>query len=140
MKKLIAILAVFIFVGVGAYMLYCEWDMGRRCTAETLGTVEKVERKREAGRNAYYVMIGYEAAGGKYSFETSVSSSKLSLGPISFSKTSYKKGDELALLYDPEKPNDVVIKGSHKNLLGGILFSAAGLLVLIMVLRGKIDA
>ena len=131
------ILAAIIFIGAGGYVLYREWDMGKRCTAETVGTVERVVRERERKKTKSYAYISYEVAGKAYSFKASASSSTLSLGFISISKSTCKAGDKLALLYDPDHPEDVMVKGRHDYLLGGVSV-AAGLLVLILGIRKKI--
>ena len=137
MKKGTAILITLLFIGVGVYMLYQEWDMGKRCTSETVGTVESVNREKK--KDNYYAVIDYEVAGEKYRITTSASSSKLSLGSISFSKKAYQKGDQVTLLYDPEYPNDAMVKGKHSHLLGGIVVTAVGSLALILSILKKRD-
>lgn len=135
-KKLFVILFGIVFVGVGVFLFVKGNDMSKRCTTETVGTVTEIIEEREENTEAeasgavvydtykytYYPVIEYKV-------EDKTFNEKYSTGS---SKSKYLVGDKIDVLYDPNKPEDYLIKGDKSSNIIGIIFIAAGAVVAII--------
>lgn len=138
-KKIIIMLAAILFLVVGGLILVKEIGAAKRCTMATTGVVESMREERHGDDRDYYATIRYEVDGRVYQFETSVSSSKQSIGPITFSKASYSEGEGVILMYNPDDPNDVMIEGEKIKWIASGLMILGGLFLIVMVLKGKVE-
>lgn len=130
-RKLLVILMGIVFVGIGIYLLVKGNDMAKRCTAETKGTVveviEEVEENNDSDGHSYsytyYPVIEFKAG------EETVNK-KYSTGYGNRNK--YSVGDQIDILYDPNKPTDYLIKGDKTSNMLGIIFIVAGAVVTLI--------
>ena len=87
------------------------------------GTVASVERIDGRGGPSYTVVFNYKVGGEWY-------------GGTFWSSDEYRKGDSLAMRYDPENPeyNDLVQKENRRRWLWGIGIAAAVVIWLLCAL------
>ena len=141
-KKLLVILFGILAIGVGIFLIVSGNNMAKRCTAKASGTVIQIIEEKEENREAqesgatvydtyiytYFPVIEYNAG-------DKTIGQKYSIG--SGNKDKYKVGDKVDVLYDPNKPEDYLIKGDEKssNLFGGIFVAAGVVVALIGVIK-----
>ena len=115
------------FILWGLYLIYRLIARSRKCTAETVGTVigRDAKRRSSGGRRHrrstlnYYPVVEFEADGQKVSGTADISSSN---------SEKYADGTMLTVRYDPENPQEFIIKNKSAK---GTLVSAV-----IMILLG----
>ena len=122
-----------IFVPVGIVMLLIAgWMLSRDplfsgAGAEAVGTVVDLERSTTGGGKAsYYPVVTYrDDAGTEHRFT----------GTIGSNPPSYRRGEGVAVRYDPAAPEEAVIDSWSARLLGPGLTGSMGLLLLWMSAR-----
>lgn len=122
-----------IFVPVGAVMLLIAgWMLSRDplssgAGAEATGTVVDLERSASGnGKASYYPVVTYrDAEGAAHRFT----------GSIGSNPPGYRRGEEVAVRYDPAAPEEAVIDSLSARLLGPGLTGGMGLLLLWMSAR-----
>ena len=130
-KKIIVVLVGVLFLAVGIFMLAQGNDLAKRCTAETMGTVINLEKEESTDSDGYISYTYYPI------FEYQVGEKTISQkGRMGSSNPKYHINDTVELLYDPDKPEDFVIKGDKSSNLMGIIFIVAGVaLVAVGVIK-----
>jgi hypothetical protein len=122
-----------IFAPVGALMLLIAgWMLSREplfsgAGAEATGTVVDLERSTSGGGKAsYYPVVTYrDAAGAEHRFT----------GTIGSNPPAYRRGEEVAVRYDPAAPEEAVIDSWSARILGPGLTGGMGALLLWMSAR-----
>ena len=117
-----------IFAPVGALMLIIAgWMLARDplvsdAGAEAVGTVVDLERAATGnGKASYYPVVTYrDAQGAGHRFT----------GTIGSNPPAYRRGEEVAVRYDPAAPEEAVIDSWSARLLGPGLTGGMGLLLL----------
>jgi hypothetical protein len=122
-----------IFVPVGAVMLVIAgWMLTRDplfsgAGAEAEGTVVDLERASTGnGKASYYPVVTYRDGGGREHRFT---------GAIGSNPPAYRRGEEVAVRYDPAAPEEAVIDSWSARALGPGLTGGMGLLLLWMSAR-----
>lgn len=129
-RKLFVILFGVVFVGIGIFLMLKGNDMAKRCTAKATGTVvEVIEEEENNTDDAGYTYMYFPVI--EYKAEEQTISQKYSTGDGNQDK--YKVGDKVDVLYDPNKPEDYLIKGDEKtsNIMG-IVFIVMGAVVAVV--------
>ncbi|MBQ6508576.1 MAG: DUF3592 domain-containing protein [Flexilinea sp.] len=116
-----------VFILGGLYLFYKTFSKSRRCSAETVGTVNgrDAQRKRSGGRRhrrtriSYYPIVEFEVNGQIIKGIADISSGN---------PDKYPDGTMLTVRYNPEDPQDFIIKNK----------SAVSLLIpaILMILLG----
>ncbi len=102
----------------GLYLIFTLITRSRKCTAETVGTVigHDTKRRLSGGRRHrrskvyYYPVVEFEANGQKVSGTADVSSSD---------PKKYADGTMLTVRYDPDNPQEFIIK--NKSAMGTLV-------------------
>ena len=135
MNKILFIIAGIACIVIGVFSLTTYFSNKKTQTAETVATVIRVDSELEQDTDGYdtryyYPVIEYEVEGQTYEERLPDSGTTNS--------TSYKEGDEIAISYNPDKPDEISKKGSKGGLLAGIFFIVVGLIVTVASFLGKI--
>ena len=111
------IIAVAFIIG-GLYLIYSAISQTRKCTGEAIGTVigRESQRRRSGSRKhrrstvAYYPVVEFEANGQNISGTADISSSN---------PNKYADGTTLPIRYNPEDPQEFIIKS--KSVMGSLV-------------------
>lgn len=142
-KKIFLIFVGIVFIIVGIYLIFNRTDMVKRCTAETeaniIGIVE--DKKAPSGQpkeeGSYYELEKVYYPVIEFQVEDQTINKKYSVGD---SKITYKIGDKVSIMYDPNKPEDYYIKEENGNNVIGIAFIVIGAVCsLVGILNKKIN-
>ena len=133
-NKIFVILFGVIAIGVGIFLLISGKNKAKRCTSGAVGTVVEIIEEKEENTDTeedgaivydsytytYYPVIEY-----KVGDKTVSKRSEIGYG----SKDKYKVGDKIDILYDPNKPEDYIIKNDKSSNIIGIVFIVVGVIV-----------
>ena len=113
---------------LGGYMAYIQLSKGKRCSQPATATIVGRDTKRVRGykgrRSTHYTpVVEFEADGETVQATADVDS---------IFPNKYKDGNELEIRYNPDQPNEIIVKGKsfRSGVLGGaflILLGIAGL-------------
>ena len=123
MQRYIVVIIGIIFLAVGGFMYYKNTNLEKNCTVPTEATV--VDMKEEFSTDSdttgymYYPIIEYQA--GSENVRVTLSSGS--------STPAYSINTKLAILYNPNKTNEFIIKGDKSSNIMSIVFIALGVLV-----------
>lgn len=131
-KKIIALLVGIVCIGIGAFMLVSYFKAQSTQTAETTATIVRIDSEVETDTDGfdtrwYYPVVEYTVNNQKY--ETRLPDSGTT------NSTSYKEGESVAIVYNPDKPEELSKKGSKGGLFGGIFFIAFGIISLLAIIK-----
>ena len=106
------------FIIFGLYLIYSAVSRSRKCSAEAVGTVTGRESKRQRSGSrkhrrstvAYYPVVEFEANGQIITGTADISSSN---------PNKYADGSTLSIRYNPEDPQEFIIK--NKSMMGSLL-------------------
>ena len=122
MKKSIFIIVGLLFVAVGIYILKSGDAKVKRCTVETLGTVidfkEETTTDSDGTSTTYYPIFSYKV-------EEKTVKSKSSVGT---SSRRYNINENVNILYNPNKPEEFIIKGDKTSNFLSIIIIIVGTL------------
>ncbi len=114
---------------LGGALVVMQLGVRRRCTEEATATVAGIERKthRSRGRTSAEYHPVLEFAAGNATVHKAAEISSMFRGK-------YKEGDTLTVRYNPEKPEEFLVKGKFlwTGIFGGallMLLGAAGLIL-----------
>ena len=131
-NKIFVILFGILAIGVGIFLLVSGNNKAKRCTSEAVGTVNEIIEEKEETTDedgaivsdtytyTYFPVIEYKAGD-----KTVNKRSETGYG----SKDKYKVGDNIDILYDPNNPEEYIIKNDKSSNIIGIVFIAAGVIV-----------
>lgn len=126
MKKFGAIIIGFIFVAVGVFLYFNNQRLSKVCTRETMATVvdmkEDFEIDEGVTRYMYYPVIEY-MADNEMIEETMKSGS---------STPAYRIGEEINILYNPNKVTEFIVKGDTSSNIMSIIFVALGGVLVVL--------
>ena len=134
MKKIIGIIVSIACIVIGVIILVSHFNAKKTQTTEITATVVRIDSEIETdtdGMNTrwYYPVVEYTVNGEKY--ETRLSNSG------STNSTKYKEGQEVAIQYNPDKPEEISKKGDNGGLIGGIFFIAFGIIAVFASIVGR---
>ncbi len=117
------LVCVLLFV-TGGYLAWSEIRKMRHCTEETTATIIDVitshHRSKGRSHNTYSPKVEFLAAGKTIQAKAGASSSV---------RGKYKTGETLEIKYNPEKPEEIVLKGmsSPYMIMVGLLLFVLGI-------------
>ena len=111
------IIAIAFILG-GLYLVYKTISQSRKCTGEAVGTITGRESKRQRTGSrkhrrstvAYYPVVEFEANGQVITGTADISSSN---------PNKYADGSTLSIRYNPEDPQEFIIK--NKSVMGSLI-------------------
>lgn len=121
-----ALLAGVLFLGIGFYQLLTSSDLLERGVLVE-ATVVDVDSRRRKMRTKYALTLRFEDLGGLER-----------RGRTGYREAygEYRKGERVAIRYNPERPSEFAIDGFMGLWLGPIVFSGIGLLACMAFLFG----
>ena len=127
MKKIIVIIVGILFAAIGIFLFISGKNQEKRCTVETVGTVieiiEDISTDSDGDEtHSYYPVIEYKVG-------DKIISKKSSTGS---NPSKYHVNDKIAILYNPDKIDEYIIKGDKTSNILGIAFAVAGSIVAII--------
>ena len=134
MKKIIGIILGIVAVLVGIFILISNFNSKKTQIAETTATVIRIDSEVKTDTDGfdtrwYYPVVEYTVNEKKY--ETRLSNSG------STNSTEYKEGQEVAIQYNPDKPEELSKKGDNGGIFGGIFFIVVGIVATGASIVGK---
>ena len=122
MRKFIVIIVGLLFAAVGIYILKSGEDKVKRCTVEAVGTVVEIQEETTTDSDGtsitYHPVLSYKVEG-----KTIKSKS-----PVGTSNKKYNVNENVDILYNPNKPEEFIIKGDKSLNIMGIIFVILGTL------------
>ena len=134
MRRLTGAIIGIIFVIIGIFVLVTYSNAKKTQTAETIATIIRIDSEIQTDSDGfdtrwYYPVVKYSVNDEEYEKRLPDSGSTNS--------TEYKEGEEVAISYNPDKPDEFSKKGSKGGLIGGIIFIAMGFIAAIASLFGR---
>ena len=130
MKKLFVIIVGFVAVGIGIFSIITARGLSQRCTVGAVGTVVdmKIEETTEYNDDGsstvytYYPIIEYQVGDRTVTQQSTTGSGS----------AKYKVNEKIAIMYNPNKVEEFIIKGDKTANIVGIVFVAAGIAIAIV--------
>ena len=134
MQKFMGIIIGVIFIAVGAFMYFKNNNLIKNCTVETEAVVvdykEELETDSDSSTYIYYPVIEYTVGEKTITATMDKGSSTLD----------YKFNDKIAILYNPKKTDEFIVKGDKSPVIFSIVFMALGLIVTIFGIKQAIKS
>ena len=126
MKKVLTIIVGVIFLGVGIFMFIRNNNLIKKCTEEVDGIVVDMKEDYSSDDDGtsyiYYPIIEYKVG-------EEIIKGTMDKGS---SNPSYKIGDKVTILYNPNNKNEFIVKGDKSSSIFSVVFIGLGILVIIL--------
>lgn len=135
MKRIIGIIIGIVCVVIGIVIMVSHFKAQKVMTAEIIATVIRVDSEVERDTDGYDTrwytpVVEYTIDDQKY--EKQLPNSR------STNSTEYTVGQEVTLQYNPDKPEEISLKGDKGGLIGGIFFIVVGIIIALASLFGRV--
>jgi hypothetical protein len=126
MKRFIPILAGLVVCGIGVFILFVTDEKEKKCTISTRATVYDVEVSHETDADGNWVDVY------KSTFKYRVGEEYYLNSPKTSSNHEYTKGETVDIKYNPNNPNEFIIKGDYSDKFGGFMVIGVGSIFIIV--------
>lgn len=135
MRRIIGIIAGIAAMVIGVFVLLSHFNAQKTQVAEATATVIRIDSEVQTDTDGldnrmYYPVVEYTIDGKTY--ESRLDNTGTS------NSAEFKEGQEIAIQYNPDNPEELSKKGDKGGLVGGIIFIALGLVAIGASILGKI--
>jgi len=123
MQKFLGIILGIVFLVVGVFLYFKNSNLVKNCTVETVATVVDMKQELSTDEDGtsymYYPIIEYKVNDDTVRVVVSSGSST----------PAYNIGEEISVLYNPNKKKEFIVKGDNSSNIFSIAFMVIGVLV-----------
>ena len=127
MKRFVMIIIGIIAIGLGIFIIISGSRLAKVCTSETTGTVVGILREEDTDSEGY-TSITYVPQ-----IEYTVGEQLVTVkGNGSSNASDHTVGEQIQIMYNPENVEEHMIKGDNSSNIGGIVWIALGIIILLV--------
>ena len=125
-KRLIMIIIGFIAIGLGVFFIVSGNNLKKVCTEEATGTIVGILREEETDSDGYTSIV-YTPQ-----IEYKVGEQSVTIrGNGSSNASNHIVGEQIEIMYNPNKVEEYMIKGDNSSNIGGIIWIVLGTVALL---------